>query len=92
MARATPVSEYAAIEREQEAFDRELPSMLAEHEGEFALFHGGQLIALFPIYEEAYRAGLDRYGVDATFLVSEVKTRAPQVTSYAWESGVMFTH
>lgn len=81
-------TEYAQIKREQEAFDRQLDQMIDEHEGEFVLFHDGAPVAFFPIYEEAYRAGLERFGMDETFLVSEVKRRGPQVTSYAWEAGV----
>lgn len=83
-------SEYPQLEREQDAFNRQLPDMLSEHQGKFALFHGGKPVAFFPLYDEAYRAGLDQFGIDGTFLVSEVKEREPQVTSYAWEAGVMF--
>lgn len=84
-------TEYADIEREQGAFDELLPKMLTDHAGEFVLFHGGRPVAFFPLYEEAYRAGLEQFGIHETFLVSEVKDRKPQVTSYAWEAGVMFT-
>jgi len=84
-------SDYAQIEREQAAFDRELDDMLAKHDGEFVLFRDAKPVAFFPTYEEAYRAGLEQFGVDQTFLVSEVKRRGPQVTSYAWGAGVMFT-
>jgi hypothetical protein len=81
---------YAGIEREQDAFNRRLTEMLEEHDGEFVLFRDEEPVAFFATYDQAYRAGLDRFGVDQTFLVSEVKRREAQTTSVAWEAGVMF--
>jgi len=85
-----PARPYAQIEREQDAFDRKLEEMLAQHDGEFVLFKNEQPVAFFATYDQAYRAGLERFGVDQTFLVSEVKRRESQTTSLAWEAGVMF--
>lgn len=86
----TDARPYAQIEREQEAFDQQLDEMMKEHEGQFALFQNAAPVGFFPSYDEAYGAGLESFGMDQTFLVSEVKKRSPQTTSVAWESGVMF--
>lgn len=86
----TKAKPYAQIEREQEAFNAQLDHMMQEHQGEFALFKDGSPVAFYATYNQAYTAGLDRFGMDQTFLVSEVKRREPQTTSIAWESGVMF--
>jgi hypothetical protein len=85
------VRDFRAVEQEQTAFDAQLPEMLRDHAGEFVLFKDGQPVEFFSTYDEAYRGGLARFGVDATFLVSEVKRRTPQSTSLAWEAGVMFS-
>lgn len=81
--------EMGRIEQEQRSFDEQLEAMLAEHEGEFVLFRG-EPVAYFSKYEDAYAAGLERFGVDQVFLISEVRKRPPQTTSLAWEAGVMF--
>jgi hypothetical protein len=78
------------IEREQQAFDDQLTTMLRDHAGEFVLFNDGQPVSFFKSYEDAYAAGLAQFGVDQPFLVSEVKRRVAQSTSLAWEAGVMF--
>jgi len=78
------------IEEEQRAFDEALPSLLDAHGGEHVLFHGGNAVAFFPTRDEAYRQGLDRFGLDETFLVAEVKPRRSETASLSWELGVMF--
>jgi hypothetical protein len=76
------------LEFEQAAFDAKLDEMMAEHEGEFILFRG-EPVAYFPAYNDAYQAGLDRYGLDDVFIVSEVKRRDGNATSVAWAFGAM---
>lgn len=80
--------EVAELELEQAAFNAQLDEMLKEHAGEFVVFKGGRAVAFFAGYDEAYRAALERFGPDETFIVSEVKRRTPEVTSIAWEAGV----
>jgi hypothetical protein len=91
-AAAKPAQEFSRIEREQSAFDSQLDEMIRSHEGEFVVFKDQKPFAFFPTYEEAYRAGLEQFGIDDVFFVSEVKRRVPQTTSMAWEAGVMFTN
>lgn len=85
-----PAATYPELEREQAAFDSQLEEILKQHEGEFVLFKDGQPIDFFPAYDAAYRAGIDRFGLDQTFLVSDVKRRPPEITSISWQAGVMF--
>lgn len=62
-----------ALEREAEAFRRELPGLLADpaNRGLFALVHGDQLVGLYPGFEVALAAGYDKFGL-GPFLVKEV--------------------
>ena len=78
------------LRAEQRAFDAVLEDMLESHAGEFAVFHEGEPAGFFSTYDDAYGFALDRFGLDTVFLVSEVKRRRPEVTSIAWDLGVMF--
>jgi len=78
------------LQREQDAFDRQLDGLLADHEGQFVLVRDGNVVAFFADHESAYAAALDRFGLDATFLVAQVKKFPPQPVSVAWDAGVMF--
>lgn len=79
-----------ALHREQDAFDSQLPQMLPHHSGEYVVFKDGKPAGFFPTYQDAYEAALDSYGLDGTFLVSEVAERPIQSVSIAWDHGVMF--
>jgi hypothetical protein len=50
------------LQRNLEAFQRELPRLLVEHEHEYALLHHGRLIGVFPTAGEAFRTGKSEYG------------------------------
>jgi hypothetical protein len=80
-------SDYSKLEREQRAFDDHLDDMMRDHEGEYVLFCG-EPVAFFRTYNEAYQAGLDRFGLDAVYIVSEVKRRDQYATSVNWAAGV----
>jgi hypothetical protein len=90
MKTATARIEYPELEREQAAFDAQVSEILPEHAGEFVIFKDGKPVGFFATYDEAYSEALARFGVDETYLVSEVKRSEPRVTSLAWEAGVMF--
>ena len=80
---------YAQLEEEQRAFDAKLEEMMRDHDGEFVLFRGGEPVQFFGSYNEAYKAGLDRFGLDDTYIVSQVKRRDQHATSVTWAAGVM---
>jgi len=78
------------LRREQEAFDEQLDQLLLDHEGQYVVFHGGKVVDFFTDHESAYAAALDRFGLDDTFLVAEIRKYPPQSVSVAWDAGVMF--
>lgn len=84
-----PMGKDFTLEQDQEAFDRQLETLLSTHSGEWVLFKNGEPIGFFATNEQAYEAGLDRFGLDETFLVQQVAKRSPEVVSLAWEAGVM---
>ena len=82
-------SGFSEVQREQDAFDAQIDQLLREHEGAFVIFKNGVPVAFFDDYQTAYSAALDRFGVNDTFLVSEVKRRRPQTTSITWQVGAL---
>lgn len=78
------------VRAEQEAFDQRLDEMLKEHAGEFVVFQGGEPVAFFATYDDAYAEALNRFGVDGSFLVSEVKKHSTEPVSLSWDLGLMF--
>jgi len=44
----------------------------------------------YKTYNDAYRAALDRFGLDDVFLISEVLERRPEMVPISWTAGVMF--
>ena len=82
-------TDYEQLEREQKAFDSQLADMMRDHDGEFVLFRGEKPVAFFSSYNEAYQSGLDQFGLDAVYIVSEVKRRDHHPTSVTWAAGAM---
>lgn len=60
-----------ALERELATFRSKLQELKAEHEGKFVLVHGDEVVDAFNSYEDALKAGYDRFGL-APFLVKQV--------------------
>jgi hypothetical protein len=82
--------EFPQLQLEQDAFDSQLAEMMKEHAGKFVVFHGEHPVEFFDTFGQAYRAGIKMFGVDETFLISEVRERQPEPANAAWESGAMF--
>ncbi len=81
---------YEQLRVEQEAFDQQLDDMLQSHPGEFVLFKDGKPVSFYSDYQAAYKAGIENFGTNQIFLVSEVKKREPAPISLSWFAGVMF--
>ena len=79
-----------SVEQERKAFEAQLEELLNEHRGEYALVFRGESVAFYPDSASAYEAGLERFGVDAEFLVAEVAEPSHRSVSLAWDAGVMF--
>jgi hypothetical protein len=84
------MSKEDRLRREQAAFDRQLPEILPEHQGEFVVFKDEVPQGFYKTYNDAYGAALDRFGLDDVFLISEVLERHPEPVSISWTAGVMF--
>lgn len=61
-----------SLEREIATFHRKLSELRAEHDGKFVLIHGDDVVDAFTAYEDAIKAGYERFGVTEPFLVKRV--------------------
>ena len=61
-----------ALETELATYQAKLPEM-KDKEGKFVLIHGAEVVDFFTAYDDAIRAGYDRFKLDP-FLVKQVET------------------
>ena len=74
------------LEKEIEVFDKNLPSFLRDHEGEFVLIKNKE-VEFFKNDEDAINAGLQKYGANDSFLVREVVMHQPKIELPAFAIG-----
>jgi hypothetical protein len=60
-----------ALEKEMQTYERELPNLL-QQEGKFALIHGVEVGGVYDTYEDALKAGYEKYGL-GPFLVKRIQ-------------------
>jgi hypothetical protein len=60
------------VERNYQAFAQRLPSLLASHQGKFALMRDGEIVEFFDTARDAYVAGQKLFKDDQLFSVQEV--------------------
>jgi hypothetical protein len=60
-----------ALEKEMEAYRQKLPE-LTDQEGKFALFHGDSFVDVFTSYEDAVKAGYEKFKLEP-FLVRQIQ-------------------
>ena len=60
-----------ALEQEIKTYERELPNLL-QHEGKFALIHGDEVAGVYDTYEDALKAGYEKYELKP-FLVKRIQ-------------------
>lgn len=73
---STPVEPtFFALEKELRTYRRELPRLLAEGEGKFAIIHDQEVAGTWDTYEDALQAGFDRYQL-TPFLVKKIAADA----------------
>jgi hypothetical protein len=65
-----------ALEEELATYRRELPKMLAAHEGEYALVNGQKVDSFWATKGEAHKAGYERFGLKP-FLIKKVEAVEP---------------
>jgi hypothetical protein len=69
-----------ALEREIETYRRKLPELLAD-KGKYVVIHHDELVGVFDGFEDALRAGYERFN-DEAFLVRQISdTEKVLVTS-----------
>ena len=61
-----------ALEKELATFQAKLPEM-SEHEGQYVLIHGDDVVDFFAAYEDAIKAGYQRFKLEP-FLVKQINT------------------
>lgn len=59
-----------ALEKELETYKSKLPEM-REHEGKFVLIHGTEVVDYFATYEDALKAGYQRFNLEP-FMVRQI--------------------
>lgn len=63
------------LEKELDTYQKKLPE-LKDHEGKFILIHGEDVIDFFSTYEDAIKAGYQRFKLEP-FLVKQVRAIEP---------------
>ena len=58
------------LEHELKTYEQRLPDLRA-HEGKFVLIHDDEVVGIFVAYEDAIRAGYEKYGL-SPFLVKQI--------------------
>ena len=60
------------LEEELETYRSKLQELKAEHEGKFVLIHGPEVVDTFSSYDDAIKAGYQRFGLNP-FLVKQIR-------------------
>lgn len=50
---------------------------LKTHRDEFVVIKGNDLLGFFPAFHEAYRAGVEKFGMNTDFLVKRIVPQEP---------------
>lgn len=61
-----------ALEKELETYYQKLTELKAEHEGQFVLIHGDEVVDTFSSYDDAIKAGYQRFQLEP-FLVKKIQ-------------------
>ena len=79
------------LQEELEFFGANRDKLLVEHQGKFALIKGSELIGTFDTEENAYEAGVARFG-NNPFLIKQVLETEPSVRFPALSLGLLRAH
>jgi hypothetical protein len=66
-----------ALETELAVYDRELPNLLKDHEGQYVLIHGETIDSFWQTENDAYDAGCERFGIDPFLVMPVVREQKP---------------
>lgn len=79
------------LKEEQAFFNANRAKWLAEHKGKFALIKGSTLIGTFDTPENAYVAGVQKFG-NVPFLIKQILEEEPVVHLPALTLGLLRAH
>lgn len=75
------MSEYDQ-EADYKAFLRQLPELLKDNAGKYALIHDGNLVKVYKAESTALEFGILKYGTER-FIVQRITDEEPQFISYS---------
>jgi len=78
------------ITKEKAKFREQLAQLKKEHLGKWVLFKDGNVIDFFDDEDDAYAAGLKKFGTETPFLVTAIVDEEPKTTSFALELGTIY--
>lgn len=76
------------LERELAFFESQKAELLKNHEGKFALIHGEEFVDAFDTAENAYEAGVGKFG-QSPFLVKRISVEPEIYRNQALMLGLM---
>ena len=76
------------FETEQRYYDEHKAELLQHHEGKFVLIIGGELVGVFDRQEDAYAAGIARFG-NVPMFIKSVQRADPPVSIPAMTLGLI---
>ena len=74
----------AMFEVEYAAFEQVCTRMVPEHEGNYVVIRGTDILGVYPTAVDAFEAGISKVGVDVPFLLERIcrRHRTVQVPRY----------
>lgn len=69
--------EEKALQKELMVFERHKREWLQNHPGDFVVIADDTVAGFYQDYESAFKAGLSRFGIRASFLVKQVWAEEP---------------
>jgi len=77
----------ALFEVEYAAFEQVCTGMVPEHEGEYVVIRGTDVLGVYPTAVDAFEAGISKVGVDKPFLLERICTRQRTVQAPRYING-----
>jgi hypothetical protein len=70
----------SALRNDIAAYDKARPELEAKHCGEWAVFHFGDFVGVFPEFDSAASGAVERFGV-GPYLIRQIGVEAIQLSS-----------
>jgi hypothetical protein len=75
--RISVASEEKMLQKELVVFEQNKQEWLLSHTGHFVVISGVTVAGFYPDYESAFMAGLEKFGIQGSFLVKQVWAEEP---------------